>query len=124
MQLETLSLSSNHLVDLPGSLSRMPAIRNIYANGNALTEIPEELVLSATLQVRFQQLVQGTAPFSCNSCEPQVLNLANNRISSIPTALSTDNGFGSIDKTSGLVVKKDDGRGKDFLINLYGNAVV
>eukprot|EP01033_Poteriospumella_lacustris_P014413 gene14413-10300_t len=81
----------------------MPAIRNIYANGNALTEIPEELVLSATLQV---------------------LNLANNRISSIPTALSTDNGFGSIDKTSGLVVKKDDGRGKDFLINLYGNAVV
>lgn len=63
MQLETLSLSSNHLVDLPGSLSRMPAIRNIYANGNALTEIPEELVLSATLQVRFQQLVQGTAPF-------------------------------------------------------------
>lgn len=54
-----------------------------------------------------------------------MLNLANNRITQIPPELNAENGgFGPIDKKSGTTNKKDDGRGKDFVINLYGNVLV
>ena len=126
--LETLSISSNLLQELPECLSNMTryasplpllyyimpihihdcvhftnSLKHVYANCNLIKSIPEDLLLPSSLQV---------------------LNLSNNQLTSLPSLWLQL--YGKYDASTGKLIESTvkDSKGKQGLaITLLGNAI-
>lgn len=94
------------------------SLQFIYANGNQIANVPENLINLPNLQAFTQEKYIVSDFYQFSFCG-QVLHLANNQLTSIPPPWLTV--WGQVDDRAGNIVCKDDSGKVKVTVYLLGN---